>query len=115
MGNFIYQWIDLLWIPIALFVVDKKHRVKTIAFIVTCMLTMRTQIELIEGTGFAQGFTPFFDAPMHTRGLIVYGTVIMLFLMLAHFSHRTQPIIFFAATLSIYFIAFVISMIVMVL
>ena len=113
MGAFIYQWVDLLWLPIGWYAVDQKHRLKTLSFIITCILVLRTQVELIESTGFGEGFLPFIEVPAFTRGLIVYSLAITLFLLLAHFSPRTQNIVFFAAALTIFFFAFVISMVFM--
>lgn len=115
MTSLIYQWIDLVWLPIGWFSVHKQHRVKAMIFIITCVLTLRTQIELVESTGYDKGFLPFFDAPLYTRGLVVYSIIIALFLILAHYSPRTRKMVFFAASITIYIVAFCVSMFVMLL
>ena len=115
MALLIYQWIDLLWLPIAWFSVHKQHRIKGIIFVLTCMVTMRTQIELMESTGYGTGIMPLMDSPLYTRGLICYSIIYALFLVLAHYSPRTRKIVFFAAAISIYIFAFCSSMILMVL
>jgi len=115
MGALIYQWIDLVWLPIAWFAVHKQHRVKAVAFVLTCMLTMRTQVELMESFGFDDGFLPVMDTSLFSRGLIVYSIVTALYLVLAHYSPGTSRIVFFAASLTIYVFAFCVSMIVMIL
>lgn len=115
MGELIYQWIDLVWLPVGWLAVHKNHRIQTAAFILTCIFTLRLQVELIELTGYDTGFLPFMDSAVYTRGLVVYGVIIALFLILAHFSPKTRSIVFFAAALSIYFFAFCVSMVIMVL
>lgn len=115
MSQLIYQWIDLIWLPISWFAVHKQHRLKALIFILTCFITMRTQIELMYSTGFETGILPFMDTPLYTRGSIVYSIIIALFLILAHYSPRTRDVVFFAASLSIYIFAFCVSMVIMLL
>lgn len=115
MGQFLYQWLDMVWLPLAWFVVAKHHRWLMIAFIIVCGMTMRTQVELMESTGFEKGMLPFLDMPLLTRGLLGYGIIIGLFLILAHFSQRTDRIVFLAASISIYIFAFCANMIFMLI
>jgi hypothetical protein len=115
MGHLIYQWLDVLWLPVAWFVVHKNHRWMMMAFIICCGLTMRTQVELMESTRFSTGIFPFFEAPLLSRGLIGYGIIIAIFLILAHFSQSTSKMVFFAATISIYIFAFCLNMVVMLI
>jgi hypothetical protein len=49
------------------------------------------------------------------RGEIVYGIFIIMFLVLVRYSPQTKGIIFFAASLSVYFMAFIASMVIMAL
>lgn len=115
MGELIYQWIDLVWLPIGWFAVHKHQRVKVMAFIITCILTLRTQAELLDSTGYDEGYLPLMHSPVFTRGLIVYSIIIMLFLILAYLSPRTQGIVFFTASITIYIFAFCVSMVLMLL
>ena len=116
LSSSIYHYIDLIWLPVAWFVAHKQHRLKALAFVATCLISLRTQVELMESTGFDTGFLPgIMDSHVYPRGLIAYSVVIMLFLILAHYSPRTEKIVFFAAALSIYILAFCFSMLLMAL
>lgn len=115
MIDFIYQWIDVLWLPVAWFVVHKHHRLMALAFIIICMMTMRLQIEIMTDIGRPTGILPWLDSGLFARGLVTYSLIYAVFLALAYFSKSTQAIIFFAAILSIYIFALCLSMIVMVL
>lgn len=115
MGAFIYQWIDFLWLPIAWFAVHKAHRVGMVIFAAVSILTMRTQVELVESTGFVTGFLPVMDSSLFTRGVIVYSVMIAIFLLLAHYSPRATGYLFLAAAVSFYIGEVCLSMIVMVL
>lgn len=114
MTDFMYQWMDLIWLPIAFFVVHKHQRIKTFLFIVTCMLTLRLQVEIMESIDYPTGVLPYLKSYVYHRGLVVYGIVIALFLLLARFSPKTNPVVFLAAMISIYMITFCLSMLVMV-
>lgn len=111
----LYQWIDLLWLPVALVMTHKGQRIKTLLFIIACVLTLRTQIELMESIGRPDGFFRLIGVGLYERGLIVYGLLIALFLILAHFSPNTRGAIFMAAALSLYIFGFCISMLAMLL
>jgi hypothetical protein len=113
MASFIYQWVDFIWVPLGLFVATKEQRWVVLAFILTCLLTLRMQIELMEETGFSTGFTGFFESSAHTRGMVTYSILIMLYLILIHFSKNTRKIVLFAASISIYIFSFILSLVVM--
>jgi hypothetical protein len=113
--DFILQWFDLIWLPIGWFVVHKPHRLKTMAFIITCLLTLRTQVELMGSIDHPFGFTGLMHSDALTRGMIVYSVIIALFLLLAFFSPNTKPIVFFSVSLTIYVLAFCVSMGVMLI
>jgi hypothetical protein len=111
----IYHYIDLVWIPVTWLVVEKHQRWKALSFVLVCLMTLRTQTELMESTGYETGFLPIMDSNVYSRGLIAYSVVIVGFLVLAHFSPKTDGMIFFAAGLSIYILAFCFSMLLMAL
>lgn len=111
----IYHAAGLVWLPVAWFSVHKQHRLKTMAFVATCLLTLGTQVELMQSTGYEHGFLPIMDSHVYPRGLLAYSIVIMIFLLLAHYSPRTEKVIFFAAALSVYILAFCFSMLLMAL
>ncbi len=113
MISLLYQWIDLLWLPVALVTVHKGQRILAVAFMLACILSMRAQVELMHSFGKPGGFTGLLEAGAYERGLVVYGIVFALFLILAYFSPHTKGVIFLAATLTIYIISFCLSMLVM--
>ncbi|HEY8190113.1 MAG TPA: hypothetical protein VIF12_05470 [Micavibrio sp.] len=115
MLSLFYQWIDLLWLPVGLATVHKGQRLKTLAFIGVCIMTLRTQIELMESTGHPNGFLHLVHLGIYERGLIIYGLLIGVFLILAHLSPNTRGVIFLAAALSLYIFGFCISMLAMAL
>ena len=115
MQSLLYQWMDLLWLPVGLVVSYKGQRLKTAAFVLICVFTLRMQIELMAETGHEAGFFAFLDAGPYERGLVVYGLVIAFFLTLVHFSPNTRGAIFLAAAISMYMMGFFISMLVMLI
>ncbi len=114
MGHLIYQWIDLIWLPVSLFVVHKNQRIKVALYVLSCVMTLRLQVELMEEIDAAHGLLKLMNSHVFHRGLVVYGVFNMLYLILAYFSPRTRPVVFIAASISIYFLAFCSSMILMV-
>ena len=118
--NFYWDWLlhnalDALWLPLALVCVYRSQRLKAVGFVLLCMLTMRLQIELVETTGFKTGFTGLWKWPLLFRGYCVYGAFTTLYLILSRLSPRTSGAIYLAATLSIFFMAFVVSSIVLII
>lgn len=110
----VYIWADILWIPLALLIVHKGQKIKACAFIIVCMLVMRLQIEIVEMFEFPRGITGLLDFPVLYKGYIIYGFFILLFLLLSYFSRGTRGPIYLAAGLSIFFMAFAVSSIVMI-
>ena len=111
---FLSGWADTLWLPIALFIVHKGQRIKACAFITLCGIVMRLQIQVFESLGLTKGVTGLLDWPLIYKGYAVYGAFILLFLILSYFSPFTRGVIYFAACLSIFFMAFTASSIVLV-
>lgn len=114
-GDFIYQHLDFLWLPVAYFVVPKNHRWRAMAFILACALTLRAQVAIMATTGHPTGMLTLMHSYAYSRGLVIYGIVIMLFLILSYFSRATMGIVYFAASISIYLITFCFSMLMMLL
>ena len=111
----IMNWIDVLWIPAALLIVHKSQKIKAVLFVLVCMFSLRLQTELIQSTGFDTGFTNLFDGDVFHRGMIFYGICIAIYLILSYYSPYTRGVIYMAASLSIYFMAFFGSMFIMIL
>lgn len=111
---FVHQWLDLVWLLIAPVLVHPGQRLKVLGFVFVCLLMLRLQVELAETMGFAKGVTGWFTwAPMF-RGYVVYGIFIALFLLLSYFSPRSGAI-YLAASLTIFFMAFLVSTIVLII
>jgi hypothetical protein len=107
--------LDFLWVPLSLPLLHRQHWIMGPLFIAACLLTLRTQVELVEYTGFNMGFLPWFHSPAYVRGMAIYNVVIVIYLALARYSPNTKGIIFFAASLTIYVLAFCASMVAMAL
>ena len=103
------EWLDLLWIPIALFIVHKGQKLKAVFFILICVATLRLQMEIMQSIGYSGGLTGFFEMSSFNRGLIVYSVFIAGYLLLSYLSPYTRGPIYLAASLSIFFMAFVCS------
>lgn len=111
----IYQWMDIIWIPIALYIVNKDQRIWAVGFILSCMLMMRLQIEVMQDIGYERGFTNFMTSDAFDRGLVVYSVFYVAYLILAHYSPNTKGPIFIAGSISIFFLAFFASTFIMLL
>ena len=111
----LYKYLDFLWIPVGVLVARKHQRLFTALFIATCLLTLRLQVDLVEGTGFSTGFLPWLHSSARASGEVTYSLIIAVFLILVRYSPNVRGVIFFAASLSVYFMAFCISMVIMAL
>ncbi|NCC22718.1 MAG: hypothetical protein EOM26_09700 [Alphaproteobacteria bacterium] len=114
MGDTIFHWIDLIWLPLTWFVVVKEHRFYALGFVLACIFSLRLQYELLvtmhaeeEGLFGIIAMDPF------ARGLVTYGFFVFGFLVLSHYSPRTGGVIYMAAAISLYFAAFIVSMLFM--
>ena len=113
--SLIYQWLDVGWIFIGLLILHKGQRLKATFFILSCVLALRLQIELMRETGHPTGFLPFLDFPLLERGYITYGIFIALFLILSHYSSKDNPYVYMAAAITVFMVAFCVSTFVLVL
>lgn len=111
---FVWNWLDILWIPFAVAIVHKGQIIKASAYIIVCMMVMRLQIQIIDMMGYNTGVTGWLDWPAIVRGYVVYGFFIGLFLLLSYLSPYTKGAIYLAASLTLFFIAFTISSIVFI-
>jgi hypothetical protein len=108
-----YQWIDLLWVPIALAMTHRGHRLMGVIFVLACVGTLRLQVEIMDSIGFSNGIMGLLHADAFRRGLIVWSILIAFFLLLARLSPGAFYAVFMAAALTIYFLAFTVSMLIM--
>lgn len=114
-GNyFVWNWLDTLWVPLTFFIVHKGQKLKGCAFIILCICVLRLQIQIVEQMGFATGITGLIDWPLIIRGYVIYGFFFALYLLLSYLSPFTRGAIYLAASLSIFFMAFTVSSIVLI-
>lgn len=109
------QWFDAALIPLALIIARKGQKIKAAAFVVACMIALRLQAEIIIGTGHPFGFTSLMKSYVLYRGMCIYAFFVLVFLGLSYISPRTTGVIYLAASLSIFFMAFVSSFLMMLL
>jgi hypothetical protein len=109
------DWLLLIWIPVSVLIVHKGQRLKIGAFIIVISILLRLQVELVQSTGFAKGFTGLIDMSLEKRGLIVHSIFIALFLLLSYLSPNTKGAIYLAASLSLFFMSFFLSSIFMLM
>lgn len=113
--NYLYDWLDFIWLPLALLIARKGQRIYCIMFVLMSIFVLRLQVELMQVLGFEHGFFKFLDYPALWRGYLAYGVFIALFLGLTRWSKEQDPYIFIAAGITIFVTAFCASTIFMVL
>ena len=79
------------------------------------MTVLRLQIEIAQEMGFAKGVTGLIDWPLIIRGYVVYGVFFFVYLLLSYLSPYTRGAIYLAASLTIFFMAFTVSSIVLII
>jgi len=115
MIDVVLSWLDLIWLPIAMLLVPREYWIKSLLLVISCILTLRLQVELMTEIGHPTGMMPFLDLPALYRGYVVYGLLISVFLLIAAFSKKENAYIFMSAAISVYMMAFCVSTIVMLL
>lgn len=95
-------------------IVHRGQKLKAAAFVLLCVLVLRLQIEIVHEMGFEKGVTGLFDWPLIIRGYVVYGVFFALYLLLSWFSPYTRGAIYLAASLTIFFMAFTVSSVVLI-
>lgn len=111
----ILPWIDVLWIPVALAIMERGKKLFTCGFILSCVLLLRLQVELLHQIGLPYGFFGLMDSPIFIRGMIAYSTFIAFFLALAYYSPGADKNVHIAASITILIAAFCVSLFFMVL
>lgn len=115
MFDILYYWIDVIWIPIAFFLVHQKHRWWSVGFVVGCMILMRLQVEMMAYIGHPNGILTLLNAHVNARLMVVYSIFYILFLVMAHYSPKTEGVVFMGACLGLLFMVFIVSSLVMIL
>ncbi len=115
MFQIIYSWIDVIWLPIIFFGVHKNHKWWALGFGVSSIIITHLITETMVYIGHERGIMGLLDWHAQTRATVVSSFYYCLFLILAHFSKNTQGVVFMAACLSIFFMIFVTTSLVMLL
>jgi hypothetical protein len=105
----LFQYIDLLWVPVALICGHGMQKIKATIFVLCCALMMRLQIQMMNELGYPDGFFNVWDAPLYTRGLLTYSVFILIFMILSYYSPRTNGFVYVAASISVFIAAFCVS------
>lgn len=105
----------LVWIPISGLVVHRAQRLKACIFAAACAFTFILQVELLQSLNLMQGVSRWFNSPADIRGLIGWSGCILIYLGLSMASPGSRGILYFAASLSIYIIACLITSFIMIL
>lgn len=96
-------------------IVHRGQRIKAMLFAMLCILTLRLQVQTMDACGFPKGLTGLLSWELLPRGFTVYGIFNLIYLGLSYVSPTTRGPIYLAASLSIFFMAFVASTIVLLI
>lgn len=113
--SIIYPYLDFIWLPLGLVIVDKSKRLIWCGFMLSCAFMMRMQVELMEWMGHPRGYTGLLDMHAFDRGLICYSIIYGLYLILMSLSKYSLRLIVMAVSISFLIGALVFSAIIMVL
>lgn len=111
----LFQWIDLLWLPVAAVAVHKGQRLTAVFFVLCCALIVRLQIELMVDIGYPTGILPWMNSTLYSRGIVTYSLFIAVFLLLSRYSPKINMFVYMASAFSIFFVAFCVSTALMLL
>lgn len=100
------HWLDLIWIPVIFFGVHKVHRWWALGFITGSIIIVHLVTEVFVAIDYERGIMGVLQTDVHTRAFFVSSAFYVVFLIMAHFSRKTQGIVFMAASLSIFFMIF---------
>ena len=109
------NWIDLVWVIVAVLVTKGRFKIFSAFFVLVCIFMLRLQVKLMDVIGFESGILQWIDTPILFRGMMAYGAFIAVFLGLVSLSKEHNAYVFMAAGITIFTIAFCVSSAVMVL
>ena len=101
--------VMFVWIFVAGLVVHKAQRVKAMIFCVVAIVTMLLQIELVLSFNIDAGLTGWWEMPVDQRGIIGWSVAILCYLLLSWASPASRGVLYFAASMSIYLIAVIVT------
>ncbi len=113
--NFIIQWIDVIWLPLAWAVAHEKQRWWALGCVLLSMIMMRLMAELMESIHYPNGIIGLMTTGVRGRGVAVYSFYYMAYLLFAHYSPRREGWLFMGVSMSVFFAAALTFALVMVL
>lgn len=111
----LYPWIDLMWVPIVFIATQKKHWALAIGYVLGCVVMLRLQVELMAWIGYPRGILPFWDMHVFRRGLMTYGVMNLVYFAWAYYLRGIMPVIFMGHSIVLFFVALILSTVIMVL
>ena len=111
----ILQWLDLIWVALGLLCARKDQRPWVIGSFVANMIMMRLLVELVDSTGFPNGYLGILDYPALNKGLIVYSLFYAFFLVWVLFSPYAKGTILMGVSISLFFSGFIAATLIMAL
>ena len=112
-SSIIYNWLDLIWIPITFIVLPRIQWLEALTVIICSSIMLRLQIEVAEIYGKGVGWTGWLPYDPYHKGLVVYSVIIAIYFLLMLFLVKHKWKAHFLLSLSVFFNAFIISSIVM--
>ncbi len=113
--KFVLQWIDLAWLAMAFLIARKDQRLWVLGFFAGSMVMMRLLVELMGSIGYPDGLLGVMDTPVHTRGLLFYSFIYLVYIAFIYYSPSARGTLLMAASIGFFFIAFFTTAFVMVL
>lgn len=113
--NFILQYIDLIWLPLAYFAAHKNHRRTALLCIMGCALLMRMQVEMVVTMGYPRGVLNILDIQAFNRGLIIYTIFYITYLVFLHMSSESDKSVVLASSIGMFFMVFFASSVLLML
>lgn len=107
--TFLYSWPDLLWLLMILLVLHKGQRLIAIGFVLSGMLMLRLQVELMQEIGYPNGILNILNNDLFHRGLITYSAFYLFYILIMYFSPGSLKSVKVAASISIFFVALCVS------
>ena len=105
----LYSYADALWLLVMLLFLHKGQRLIACAFVLSGMFMMRLQIELFEVISYPRGILNILDNSLFERGLLTYSVFYLLYTLLMYFSRGSMQMVKISASISIFFMALVVS------
>lgn len=113
MHSMVLNWLDLIWLPVVFFMVQKRLRWIAVGFVTACILMLRMQYELLEEFDLQkEGIPGMLTSDPFKRGMVVYSIMILLYLILTMLSKRTMTAVYLAASITIFILSFTLSSII---